>query len=62
LPAALVSKLESQAVAARLAPDGRQTLDVVVNGDSRSYQPYAIKVKQGVPVHFKLSVEGADPG
>jgi len=62
LSPAVVQRLESQAVTVPVASDGRQTLDFVVNGTSRSYKPSVIKVKQGVPVRFNITVEGADPG
>ncbi len=62
LPPEFVTKLKSEAVAASIGSDGKQTLDLVVNGDTRGYKPNVIKVKQGVPVHFNLSVEGQDPG
>ena len=62
LSADFVNKLHSQAVPASMGSDGTQTLDVVVNGDTMSYKPNVIKIKQGVPVRFKLSVEGRDPG
>jgi plastocyanin len=61
LPAALVQQLKTQAVVASIAPDGTQTLNLAVNGNTRGYNPKVIKVKQGVPVHFNLSVEGKDP-
>lgn len=54
--------LIAQAVTAPLGPDGVQTLSLVVNGDTMSYTPRAIKVKRGVPVRFNLNVEGRDPG
>jgi len=50
----------AQAVAAPVV-DGVQTLDVLLNGDTFQYEPKAIRVKKGVPVHFNLSVKG-DPG
>jgi heme/copper-type cytochrome/quinol oxidase subunit 2 len=52
----------TQAVLAPIADDGRQTLDLVIDGDTMSYQPRAIKVKQGRPVRFNLSTAGRDPG
>jgi hypothetical protein len=55
-------QLEAQAVVATIAADGRQTLDFVVNGYTQSYEPKAIKVKKGVPVHFDVTLEGPDPG
>jgi curved DNA-binding protein CbpA len=58
----LQARLEPRAVVAPVGADGKQTLDLVVNGDTRGYKPSVIKVKQGVPVHFNLSMEGADPG
>jgi hypothetical protein len=54
--------LATQAVQAPVGSDGVQTLDVVVNGDTMSYRPRVIRVKQGVPVRFNLSTEGRDPG
>jgi hypothetical protein len=56
------AQLEGQATVAQPGADGRQTLDVVVNGSTMSYSPSVIEVKKGVPVHFNLSVEGRDPG
>ncbi|HKP53225.1 MAG TPA: cupredoxin domain-containing protein [Chloroflexia bacterium] len=56
------SQLEAQAVVAPIADDGKQTLDFVVNGFTRSYEPKAIKVKKGVPVHFNVSHTGPDAG
>ncbi len=62
LPVDVAARLDTKAVVVPLAYNGTQTLDLVVNGDTRGYQPSIIKVKQGVPVHFNLSVQGADPG
>ncbi|MEO8289314.1 MAG: cupredoxin domain-containing protein [Chloroflexota bacterium] len=62
LPAEFVQKLQTQAVVAPLSTGGTQAIDVVVNGDSMSYKPSVIKVKQGTPVQFRLSVQGRDPG
>jgi len=59
---AILNRLEPQAAIAPLGPDGVQTLDLVVNGDTMSYRPAVIKVKAGVPVRFNLSIEGRDPG
>jgi curved DNA-binding protein CbpA len=59
---AIIGQLSARAVSAALGPDGVQTLDVVVNGDSMSYRPDVIKVKAGVPARFNLTVEGRDPG
>ena len=56
------AQLEAQAVVAPMGADGKQTLDLVVNGDVRSYEPQVIKVKLGVPVRFNLSTKGRDPG
>ncbi len=53
--------LEAEAVTAQIV-DGVQTVDFVVIGDSMSYRPNVIKVKQGMPVRFNVSVEGRDPG
>ncbi len=41
--------------------NGVQTLDILLNGDTFQYEPKAIRVKKGVPVHFNLSVKG-EPG
>jgi hypothetical protein len=62
LPAEFVNKLQAGAVDVPIAADGRQSLPFVVNGTSMSYKPPVLRVKQGVPVHFDLSVEGRDPG
>src|SRR5207249_8094787 len=43
----LAAQLDSQAVVAPVAADGKQTLDLVVNGNTRGYKPGVIKVKQG---------------
>ena len=51
----------AQAVPAVVGADGVQTLNVLLNGDTFQYEPKVIKVKQGVPVRFNLSVKG-DPG
>lgn len=56
------AQLEAQAVVVPIASDGRQTLDFVVNGYNLSYEPKAIKVKKGVPVHFNISNNGPDAG
>jgi hypothetical protein len=56
------SQLEAQAVVAPIAADGRQTLDFVVNGYTASYEPKAIKVKKGIPVHFNVTLNGPNPG
>ena len=53
--------LEAGAVSAQVV-DGVQTVDFVVIGDSMSYRPNVIKVKQGMPVRFNVTVEGRDPG
>lgn len=58
----LEADLGTQAIVAPIAADGKQTLDLVVDGDTMSYEPKGIKVKQGVPVRFNLSVKGRDPG
>jgi hypothetical protein len=55
-------ELAAKAVVAPVGTDGRQTVDLVVNGANMSYEPSVIRVKQGVPVHFNLSVKGRDPG
>ncbi len=51
----------NQAVSAQVV-NGVQTIDFVVIGDSMSYRPNVIKVKQGMPVRFNVTVEGRDPG
>jgi hypothetical protein len=65
-PAAPTSReqvaLEAEAVIAPIEQDGKQTLDLVVNGDTWGYEPNVIEVKLGVPVHINLSSKGADPG
>ncbi|HET6263028.1 MAG TPA: hypothetical protein VFG99_12440 [Chloroflexia bacterium] len=61
LPADFVQKLEARATVVPVQPDGKQTLDLVVNGDTMSYKPNVIKVQKGVPVHINLSTEGRDP-
>ena len=53
--------LEAKAVSAQIE-GGVQTVDFVVIGDSMSYRPKVIKVKQGMPVRFNVTVEGRDPG
>jgi hypothetical protein len=57
-----VRSLESRAVVVPPGPDGRQTLDLLVNGDTMSYEPSVIRVKAGVPVRFNLGTKGRDPG
>ncbi len=42
--------------------DGVQTLDLVIDGDTFTYQPSVIQVKQGVPVRLNLKTSGRDPG
>ncbi len=59
--AAVGANTLAQAIPAVIGTDGVQTLNVLVNGDTFQYEPKVIKVKQGVPVHFNLSVKG-DPG
>jgi hypothetical protein len=61
LPDDFVAKLQTQAVEAPVS-DGKQTLDLAVDAPSMSYKPSVIKVKKGVPVHFKLSAQNGDPG
>jgi curved DNA-binding protein CbpA len=56
------SQLEQQAVAAQMGTDGKQTVDVVLNSATFQYEPKVIKVKQGAPVRFNLSVINGDPG
>lgn len=53
---------DSQAMVIPVGADGKQTLDFVVNGYNRSYEPKAIKVKKDVPVHFNISNKGPDAG
>lgn len=55
-------QIEAQAVVAPIGADGKQSIDFIVNGTNMSYKPNVIKVKQGVPVRFNVSVEGRDPG
>lgn|GEM_PF-3092217 len=62
VPPGYSSEMEAQAVVAPIGPDGKQTLDFVVSGHTLSYEPKVIKVKQGVPVHFNVRIEGPDPG
>ena len=62
LPAEYIAKLQQEAVPAQLSPEGVQTLDVAVYGETMSYSPKVIKVQQGKPVTFNLRVEGKDPG
>jgi plastocyanin len=62
LPAEFVRSLEAQAVTVPIGADGKQTLDLLVNGDTMSYEPKIIRVKAGVPVHFNLGTKGRDPG
>jgi hypothetical protein len=56
-----VQQLQAKAVTVPLK-DGRQTLDVLVNGSTMSYTPGVIQVKRGVPVRLNLAITGADPG
>lgn len=56
------AQLEGQAVLASVGTDGKQTVDVVLDSATFQYKPKAIKVKQGIPVRFNLSVENGDPG
>ncbi len=56
------AQLDQIAVVAPVGADGKQTIDVVLDSATFQYKPKAIKVKQGVPVHFNLSVENGDPG
>jgi plastocyanin domain-containing protein len=53
---------EVGAVSDSMGQDGKQTFDLVVNGDTWGYEPNVIEVKLGVPVHINLSTKGADPG
>ncbi|HUS14461.1 MAG TPA: hypothetical protein VM536_05505 [Chloroflexia bacterium] len=65
-PAPTVSTASAAALEARAVPatevNGLQVLNLVVNGDTMSYKPSVLKVKQGRPVQVNLSVEGRDPG
>ena len=62
-PAAAPSTdLRAQAVVAPIGGDGVQTVDLVVLGNTMSYRPQVIQLKQGVPARFNVSIEGADPG
>jgi plastocyanin len=56
------AQLEQQAVPAQLGADGKQTADVVLNSATFQYEPKVIKVRQGLPVHFALTVKNGDPG
>jgi hypothetical protein len=49
-------------VVAPVGADGVQTVDLVIDGDTFTYQPRAIQVKQGVPVRLNLKTSGRDPG
>jgi hypothetical protein len=49
-------------VVAPVGADGVQTLDLVIDGDTFTYQPRVIQVKQGVPVRLNLKTSGRDPG
>jgi hypothetical protein len=49
-------------VVAPVGADGVQTLDLVIDGDTFTYQPSVIQVKQGVPVRLNLKTSGRDPG
>lgn len=56
------AQLDQQAVVAQVGTDGKQNIDVVLNSATFQYEPKVIKVKQGTPVHFNLSVINGDPG
>jgi plastocyanin domain-containing protein len=56
-----IQKLQAQATVAPLK-DGRQTLDLLVNGTTMSYSPGVIQVQRGMPVRLNLQITGADPG
>ncbi len=56
------AQLEAQAVTVPVGADGKQTVGIVLEADKFQYNPKVIKVKQGVPVHFDLSVTSGDPG
>ncbi len=56
------AQLDQQAVVAQLGTDGKQNIDVVLNSATFKYEPKVIKVRQGTPVHFNLSVINGDPG
>jgi len=58
----LIQKLQAEAVAVSMSTDGKQSFDLAVNGTTRGYRPSVIKVKQGLPVHINVSIEGSDPG
>lgn len=62
LPQEFVTKIKAEAVDAPVGAGGKQILAFAVNGTTSSYNPSVVRVKKGVPVHFDLKVEGADPG
>lgn len=49
------AQLDAQAVVATVGADGVQTADLVLDENTSSYSPAAIKVKKGVPVRINLS-------
>ncbi len=57
-----LAQLDSQAVVAPVGTDGKQTIDIVLDSATFQYKPSVVKVKQGIPVHFNLSVINGDPG
>lgn len=57
-----LAQLDAQAIVAPVGADGKQTMNVVLDSATFQYKPSVIKVKQGVPVHFNLSVINGDPG
>lgn len=61
LQPAFIQKLQAQAVTAPIK-DGRQTMDLQVNGTTMSYSPGVIQVQRGMPVRLNLQITGADPG
>jgi hypothetical protein len=61
LQPAFIQQLQAKAVPVPLK-DGRQTLDLLVNGTTMSYSPGVIQVKRGMPVRLNLQITGADPG
>jgi hypothetical protein len=56
-----IQQLQAKAVTVPVQ-DGRQTLDLKVNGTTMSYTPGVIQVKRGLPVRLNLQITGADPG
>jgi plastocyanin len=56
------AQLEGQAVSAVMGENGTQSLDLTIVGDTMSYKPNVIKVKQGAQVRLNIGIEGRDPG